>query len=65
MMMGMESFVIINIIFIIIFFIVALSLITIIPLGLYYLVRKEHDQRDEMNRENAEEIARQDTRKKP
>lgn len=65
MMVGLEAFAIINILFMIVFFIVSVSFMLIIPLGLYYLVRKEHDQPEEMKRENAEQIARQDARKKP
>ena len=30
------------------------------PLGLYYLVRAEHDEREEMSREEAERAARRD-----
>ena len=30
------------------------------PLGLYYLVRAEHDGREEMSREEAERAARRD-----
>ena len=30
------------------------------PLGLYYLVRREHDEREEMSREEAERAARRD-----
>jgi multisubunit Na+/H+ antiporter MnhG subunit len=32
------------------------------PLVLYYLVRAEHDQREEMDRQSAERAARRDTR---
>ncbi|QLD84556.1 hypothetical protein HWV23_02140 [Natronomonas halophila] len=31
------------------------------PLVLYWLVRAEHDQREEMSREEAERVARRDT----
>jgi multisubunit Na+/H+ antiporter MnhG subunit len=31
------------------------------PLVLYYLVRAEHDRREEMDRESAERAARRDT----
>jgi multisubunit Na+/H+ antiporter MnhG subunit len=32
------------------------------PLVLYYLVRAEHDQREQMDRQSAERAARRDTR---
>lgn len=65
MMVGLEGLVIVNVIISIVFFIVVFLLILSIPLILYYLVRAEHDQREEMTREDAERAARRDTHKKP
>ena len=42
--------------------VVVLLLALILPLSLYVLVRSEHDQREEMDRESAERAARRDTR---
>jgi len=35
-----------------------------LPLVLYWLVRAEHDRRERMDREDAERVARRDTREK-
>jgi multisubunit Na+/H+ antiporter MnhG subunit len=42
-------------------FVIALLLALILPLALYVLVRAEHDEREEMDRESAERVARRDT----
>ncbi|EMA21691.1 MULTISPECIES: hypothetical protein [Haloarcula] len=42
-------------------FLVIASLAVVAPLVLYALVRSEHDQRNEMDRETAERLARRDT----
>ena len=41
-------------------FVVVLLVGLLAPLGLYYLVRREHDEREEMSREEAERAARRD-----
>ena len=41
-------------------FVVVLLVGLLAPLGLYYLVRAEHDDREEMSREEAERAARRD-----
>jgi multisubunit Na+/H+ antiporter MnhG subunit len=43
-------------------FVLVLVFALIAPLVLYYLVRAEHEGREEMDRESAERAARQDTR---
>ena len=43
-------------------FVVFLLLALVAPLVLYYLVRAEHEGREEMDRETAERTARRDTR---
>ena len=43
-------------------FAVVLLLALVLPLALYVLVRAEHDEREEMDRESAERAARRDTR---
>jgi hypothetical protein len=42
-------------------FLVFLLLVVASPLVLYVLVRAEHDEREEMSREEAERVARRDT----
>lgn len=42
------------------FVIVFLGLAIVAPIVLYYLVRAEHDRRDTMTRQEAEEAARRD-----
>ena len=41
-------------------FVLVLLVGLLAPLGLYYLVRCEHDEREEMSREEAERAARRD-----
>jgi len=43
-------------------FALVLLLALVAPLVLYYLVRAEHGEREEMDRESAERAARRDTR---
>jgi len=43
-------------------FVLVLVLALVAPLVLYYLVRAEHGQREQMDRESAERAARRDTR---
>lgn len=43
-------------------FVLVLVLGLVAPLVLYYLVRAEHENREEMDRESAERAARRDTR---
>jgi multisubunit Na+/H+ antiporter MnhG subunit len=43
-------------------FVLVVVLALVAPLVLYYLVRAEHDGREEMDRESAERVARRDTR---
>ena len=44
--------------------VVVLLLAVILPFALYVLVRAEHDERREMDRESAERVARRDTRER-
>ena len=48
-----------------IIYILFLMIALFIPLVLYSLVQAEHDQREEMNREDAECAARRDIHEKP
>ncbi|MEF8840219.1 MAG: hypothetical protein V5A62_01145 [Haloarculaceae archaeon] len=41
--------------------VVVLLLALLLPLALYFLVRAEHEGREEMDRESAERVARRDT----
>lgn len=45
-------------------FVVILVLAILAPLVLYSLVRAEHDRRETMDRQDAEQVARRDTRER-